>query len=225
MCFYLLCREGVNRNSNNEDEDDNNNNTYRELTVCQELFKHVICVNSLILTESLWGRNYCYPPFTNVATGDHKAPQQEQQSWILSPSSLVPETISGTTSLNCFSRRGSKTEQVSGMELQDRSICHDVRISLSWFHRGRMQVNWRGSSMAFPWSALGSKAGFWTQSVSTGRLQSTCYLPSIIRVSILHFIAWPAHLKTPSHAESSEWPRPNWKRWNSVGQPVTLAFN
>lgn len=190
----------------------------------QELCKHFVCVNSLIFTESLWGGNYCYPHLTNVATGGHKVPQQEEQSWVLSPSRPVPETVPLTTRLNCFSRRGSKTEQVSGMERQDESICH-IRISLSWFHRGGMQGNLRGSSRAFPWPTLGSQAGSWTQSGPAGHLQSMCCLPSIVGVRILHFTAWPAHLKTPSHAETSEWPRPTWKRQNSVGQAVTLTLN
>lgn len=88
-----------------------------------------------------------------------------------------------------------------------------------------MQGNLRGSSMALPWPTLGSKAGCCTQSVPAGCFQSMCYLPSIVRVRVLHFTAWPAHLKTPSHAESSEWPRPNWKRRNWVGQSVTLALD
>lgn len=83
--------------------------------------------------KSIWDRNYCDSHFTDVATGDHKLPRQEWQSCILSQESSSRD-CSFTTSLNCFCRRGSETEWVSGTWLQDKSFCPDIRISLSWFH-------------------------------------------------------------------------------------------
>ena len=41
-------------------------------------------------SPSLGSGNSCYPHFTDVATGDHKVPWKEQQSWILSPHSPGP---------------------------------------------------------------------------------------------------------------------------------------
>lgn len=140
----------------------------------------------------------------------------------LSPSSPAPETVPSTMRLNCFSRSGAKTDGFRNVT--------PGQEHLSWYQGftklvSHVQGRLRGSPMAFPWPALGSKTGSWTPSVPAGCFQSTGYLPSIVGVSILHFTSWPALLKTPSRAESSEWPRPNWKRQDSVGQAVTLALS
>jgi len=47
--------------------------------------------------------------------GGHRVPWQEQQSWIRSQSGPGKESVPFTTSANRFSKRGSKTDQVSGM--------------------------------------------------------------------------------------------------------------
>ena len=58
-------------------------------------------------SPSLGSGNSCYPHFTDVATGDHKVPWKEQQSWILSPHSPGPifrRWLSGKE-LACHCRR------------------------------------------------------------------------------------------------------------------------
>lgn len=107
-------------------------------------------------------------------------------------------------------RRGSKTEQASGTWPQGRSVCPELRMSLSCSWPCGMWGIWE----ALPWPALGSRAGSGDQSVPEGRSESTHHLPSVVGGSTRCSIAWPTFL-----------PRPNWKRQDSRDQNVSLAIN
>ena len=68
---------------------------------------HTVYALNVNPSPSLGSGNSCYPHFTDVATGDHKVPWKEQQSWILSPHSPGPifrRWLSGKE-LACHCRR------------------------------------------------------------------------------------------------------------------------
>lgn len=99
---------------------------------------------------------------------------------------VVHESVPFTTSSNGFSKRVSKTEQVSGMSVQDDNL-----VTSGFREASLTRVQCTGIREPLPRSALGSEAVCGTPGIPAGHPLSTYCHPSMVRVSPCPSTVWP----------------------------------
>lgn len=113
ISFPLLCSKGVNSGGVGEDEDGKRNNikTLQRARCVPETVKCSMCMNSSTSLEvgTLVQCCSCEPQGKNIRAGSGARAVQAK-------------SVSFTTGANRISKTGSKTDQVSGMGLQDENL-------------------------------------------------------------------------------------------------------